>query len=184
MADMEFEGWALKVKTTRSGLTQIECRKTISELCGFGSREINVTGQVLLIVALGGWERNNEVGQSDVRLSMNGTCPMTFDRLESFVRVADRAREILVGLSLKNLTLDEVTTMLGEYYSGSDHAWPILLGKAGTFGAPDGVEQFIIYPKVLGAVNQMNELFEGIGNVEIIQHEMGEINAGPARPGD
>lgn len=178
MTDMNFEGWKLKV-VNRGDLTQVECRKTMRGQCQLRGRTTSIMGQVLLIVALDGWKWNNEVGTSDIRLSMNGPCPMTFDRLESFVRVAAHAREILVSLSLINLTLQEVTIMLGEYYDGPDHGWPVLLGKA---GERNGVEQFIIYPKVLGAINQMNNYFDGVGNVEVIQHEMGEIIAGPALP--
>ena len=180
MANMEYDGWKLKV-VTRDNQRQIECRKTFRDQCELRGFASSIMGQVLLIIALDGWKWNNETGTSDVRLSMNGPCPMTFDRLESFVRVADHARKILVKLDFKNLTLEEITTMLGAYYTLPSHGWPILLGKAGEC---DGVEQFIIYPKVLGAIRQMNDLFEGVGNVEIIQHEIGDFIAAPARPGD
>ena len=177
--EMKFEGWTLKVTKGRED-NQIECRKTIGEICDFDGRNVMVAGQVLLFVALTGWKRNHEKGTTDVRLSMNNPCPMSFDELAGLARVAEYARKLLVSLSLTRLTLEAVTAKLSEYYIGPDHGWPIMLGKAGEI---NGVEQFIIYPKVDSAISQMNELFEGIGNVEVVQEAMGEIVAGPARPG-
>ena len=172
MTDMDFEGWELTV-VTRDDKSQVECRKTISDQCKHNGRSSTMMGQVLLIVSNDGWKWNNETGTSDVRLSMNGACSMTLARLQTFVDVTDHARKILKNLSLKIMTLEEITAALSKYYIGPDHGWPVLLGKAGTFEAPDGVEQFVIYPKVLGAINQMNELFENVGNVEVKQEEIG-----------
>lgn len=179
MNDMEFEGWKLSLVGGRFGPAQIECRKTIGEMCRFDDRTINVCGQVLLVVALDGWKRKKESGSTDVRLSMNNPCPMSFDELAGLGRVAEYAREMLINLALENKSLEQVTKMIKSYYrEAPDHAWPILLGVAGTI---DGVEQFIIYPKVVGAIRQMQELFKKVGNVDVKDEVIGEFIAEPAR---
>lgn len=177
MSNMKFEGWTLKVTKGLNG-DQVECRKTFSHVGTTRGNTYNIFGQALLIVSLKGWKWNTETGTLDVRLSMNGPCPMNFDDLAGLERVAEHARMVLVNRNLKTSTLIEVKAAIsGCYPHLSDYAWPVMLGQAGTI---EGVEQFIVYPKEAFAIAQMNELFEGVGNVEVIQKEMGPIVAAPA----
>jgi len=172
--NVEYEGWSLKVTKGQDG-PQIECRKSFSAKCDYDGRFINVFGQALIMVALTGWKWKKESGKTDVRLSMNGPCPMDFDDLATFGRVAEHARKILVNLNLKQITFGELMTTLQDYYNHQpDHSWPVMVGKAGMV---KGMEQFVIYPKVAGAISQMNELFEEIGNVEVKQEEVGPVIA-------
>lgn len=100
--DKNFKGWDLKLVGKTSERPRIECRRTFSSMGKLHThahdQNYNIFGQALMIIALNGWSYSNTSADTEIRLSMNGPCPMSHDDLSDMTAVASYACLILKNL--------------------------------------------------------------------------------------